>query len=139
MTMAPSSQKKVIIVPCSGIGKAFGSISRDATYEVTENLRKDNTQTLCLALLVSGDEDSVRLVRNNKCITVDGCPLQCAEKNVKLAGGILAGSLRVVDAYKENRHLKPRRVTFLDPDGQQMALKLAARIAEKVDGLLEDQ
>lgn len=139
MKMDASGQKKVIIIPCSGIGKAFGSISRDATYEVTENLRKDNTQTLCLALLVSGDEDSIRLVRNNKCITVDGCPLQCAEKNVKLAGGNLAGSLRVVDAYKENRHLKPRSVTFLDPDGQQMALKLAERIAEKVDDLVEGQ
>ena len=139
MKMDASNQKKVIIIPCSGIGKAFGSISRDATYEVTENLRKDSTQTLCLALLVSGDEKSLQLVRNHKCITVDGCPLQCAEKNVKLAGGNFAGSLRVVDAYKENRHLKPKGVTFLDPDGQQMALKLAERIAEKVDDLLEGQ
>jgi uncharacterized metal-binding protein len=139
MKMDTSGPKKVIIIPCSGIGKAFGSISRDATYEVTENLRIDSTQTLCLALLVSGDEESMRLVRDNKCITVDGCPLQCAEKNVKLAGGNLAGSLRVVDAYKENKHLKPRSVTVLDPDGQQMALKLAERIAEKVDHLLEGQ
>ena len=60
MKMDTSNQKKVIIIPCSGIGKAFGSISRDATYEVTENLRKDITQTLCLALLVSGDEESRR-------------------------------------------------------------------------------
>lgn len=134
--MNQPTQKKVIVIPCSGIGKAFGSISRDATYEVTEKLRIDTTQTICLALLVSGDEESLQLVRNNKCITVDGCPLQCAEKNVKLAGGNLIGSLRVIDVYKENRHLKPRSVTFLDPDGQQMALKLAERIAEKVDDLL---
>ncbi len=137
-TQVPS-QKKVILIPCSGIGKAFGSISRDATYEVTENLRKDTTQTLCLALLVSGDEDSLRLVRNNKCITVDGCPLQCAEKNVRLVGGDFAGSFRVVDVYKENRHLKPRSITFLDPDGQQMALALAEKMAKKVDDLLREQ
>jgi len=137
--MNQPTQKKVIVIPCSGIGKAFGSISRDATYEVTEKLRIDTTQTICLALLVSGDEESLQLVRNNKCVTVDGCPLQCAEKNVKLAGGNLVGSLRVIDVYKENRHLKPRSVTFLDPDGQQMALKLAERIAEKVDDLLGGQ
>jgi uncharacterized metal-binding protein len=131
--------QNVIIIPCSGIGKAFGSISRDATYEVTENLRKETTQTLCQALLVSGDEESLRLVRDNKCITVDGCPLQCAEKNVKLAGGNLAGSLTVVDAYKENRHLKPKGVTFLDPDGQQMASALAEKIVKKVDDLLGEQ
>lgn len=134
-----STQRKVIVIPCSGIGKAFGSISRDATYEVTDNLRKDNTRTLCLALLVSGDQDSLELVRNNKCIAVDGCPLQCAEKNVKLAGGDLACSLRVVDVYKENRHLKPRSVTFLDHDGQEMASALAERIVKKVDELLGDQ
>ena len=137
--MNQPTQKKVIVIPCSGIGKAFGSISRDATYEVTEKLRIDTTQTICLALLVSGDEESLQLVRNNKCVTVDGCPLQCAEKNVKLAGGNLVKSFRVVDAYKENRHLKPRSVTFLDPDGQQMALKLAERIVEKVDDLLGGQ
>jgi uncharacterized metal-binding protein len=139
MKTQASPERKVIVIPCSGIGKAFGSISRDATYEVTDNLCKDNTRTLCLALLVSGDEDSIRLVRNNKCITVDGCPLQCAEKNVKLAGGDLAESVRVVDIYKENRHLKPRGVTFLDPDGQQMALALAEKIAKKVDNLLVGQ
>jgi len=137
--MNQPTQKKVIVIPCSGIGKAFGSISRDATYELTEKLRIDTTQTICLALLVSGDEESLQLVRNNKCVTVDGCPLQCAEKNVKLAGGNLVGSLRVIDVYKENRHLKPRSVTFLDPDGQQMALKLAERIVEKVDDLLGGQ
>ena len=134
-----SPQRKVIVIPCSGIGKAFGSISRDATYEVTDNLRKDNTRTLCLALLVSGDQESLELVRNNKCIAVDGCPLQCAEKNIKLAGGDLAGSVRVVDVYKENRHLKPSGVTFLDPDGQQMALALAEKIAKKVDILVVGQ
>lgn len=139
MKSKPSQGEKVIVIPCSGIGKAFGSISRDATYEVVEKLRKDATQTVCLALLVSGDEESVQLVRNNRCITVDGCPLQCAEKNVKLAGGDLASSFRVVDAYKENRHLKPRGITFLDNDGQQMALALAEKIANEVDDLLREQ
>lgn len=134
-----ASPKKVIVIPCSGIGKAYGSISRDATYEVTENLRKETTETLCLALLVSGDEESQQLVRSSKCITVDGCPLQCAEKNVKLAEGDLGASFRVIDVYKENRNLKPRNITFLDSDGQQMALILADKIAKKVDDLLEGQ
>jgi uncharacterized metal-binding protein len=133
--MKPASQK-IIVVPCSGIGKAFGSISREATYELTDNRRKETTQTLCLALLVSGDEDSLQLVRNNRCITIDGCPLQCAEKNVKLAGGNLVQSFRVVDAFKENRQLKPKAVTFLDHDGEQLAMILAEKVANRVDDLL---
>jgi len=133
-TTAP---KKVVVISCSGIGKALGSIGRDATYEVVDNLRKGVTETICLALIVSGDEEALRLVRDNRCITVDGCPLQCAEKNVRFAGGDVAASFRVVDALKENRKLKPKTVTFLDRDGQQLSVILARDIAKKVDELVE--
>jgi uncharacterized metal-binding protein len=130
-------QKKVIVIPCSGIGKALGSVSREATYEVVENLRKRVTETTCLALVTSGDKETLQLLKTNKCITVDGCPLQCAQKNVKLAGGELAASFRVVDTLKENRKLKPKSVTFLDRDGQELASLLARQVAEKVDELLK--
>jgi uncharacterized metal-binding protein len=134
--MNSTTQNKVVVIPCSGIGKALGTVGREATYEVVENMRKDVTQTICLALLVSGDEESVQLVQRNKCITVDGCPLQCAEKNVRIAGGDLAASLRVVDALRENRGLKPKSVAFLDSDGQQLTRAVAERIASKVDAIL---
>jgi uncharacterized metal-binding protein len=134
--MNSTTQNKVVVIPCSGIGKALGTVGREATYEVVENMRKDVTQTICLALLVSGDEESVQLVQGNKCITVDGCPLQCAEKNVRIAGGDLAASLRVVDALRENRGLKPKSVAFLDSDGQQLTRAVAERIASKVDAIL---
>jgi uncharacterized metal-binding protein len=137
--MKTSPQKKIVVIPCSGIGKAYGSVSREATYELTENLRKETAETVCLALLVSGDEDTVKLVHNNKCITVDGCPLQCAEKNVKLAGGDFAAGFRVVDVLKNNRNLKPKSITFLDQAGEQMAALLAEQIANKVDELLREQ
>jgi uncharacterized metal-binding protein len=68
---------------------------------------------------------------------VDGCPLQCAEKNVRIAGGDLAASFRVVDALRENRGLKPKSVAFLDSDGQQLTRAVAERIASKVDAILE--
>jgi uncharacterized metal-binding protein len=135
--MGYPTEKKVVVIPCSGIGKALGSVSRDATYEVVDNLRKGVTETTCLALIVSGDEEALRLVRDNRCITVDGCPLQCAEKNVRFAGGDVAASFRVVDALRENRKLKPKTVTFLDHDGQQLSAVLARDIAKKVDELVE--
>jgi len=130
-------RKKVVVVPCSGIGKALGSVGREATYEVVENLRKGVTDTTCLALIVRGDEETLQLLKNNRCIAVDGCPLQCAAKNVELAGGDLAASFRVVDTLRENRKLKPKSVTFLDHDGQELANLLAEQVAQKVDELLK--
>ena len=134
--MKAAKQSRIVVVPCSGIGKALGSVSREATYEVVENLRKGVTDTTCLALIVSGDEETLQLVKNNRCIAVDGCPLQCAAKNLKLAGGDLAASFRAVDTLRENRKLKPKSVTFLDHDGQKLANLLAEQVAEKVDELL---
>ena len=135
--MKVGKRKKVVVVPCSGIGKALGSVGREATYEVVENLRKGVTDTTCLALIVRGDEETLQLVKNNRCIAVDGCPLQCAAKNVELAGGDLAASFRVVDTLRENRKLKPKSVTFLDHDGQELANLLAEQVAQKVDELLK--
>ena len=52
--------RKVVIVPCSGIGKSYGTVSRVAAYQVTDEDRPDQTQLIPLALLVMGDEDSER-------------------------------------------------------------------------------
>jgi uncharacterized metal-binding protein len=130
--------KKVTVIPCSGIGKAFGSVSRDAAFQVVENLQNDKTDTVCLALIVSGDNDAQELVRGSKCITIDGCPMECAEKNVRLAGGNIVHRFRVVDAFKKNRHLKPKSVTSLDNDGKQLASLLAIEVSRRIDELLEE-
>ncbi|HEY5271390.1 MAG TPA: putative zinc-binding protein, partial [Anaerolineales bacterium] len=65
--------QKVIIVPCSGIGKPYGSVSREAAYEVTEDLRPGQTQLVPLALLVLGDEESRSIVATCPAVTIDGC------------------------------------------------------------------
>jgi len=135
--MKTTMKRRVIVIPCSGMGKALGSVSRDATYEVVENMRRSVTDTVCLALLVSGDKDALKLVRNNKCVTIDGCPLQCAEKNVRLARGDLVASFRVIDILAGNRTLKPKKITFLDHDGTILSTEIAKQVANKVDELLK--
>jgi len=125
----------ILIIPCSGIGKPFGSISRDATFRVVDELREGRADTNCLSLLVMGDEEATRQIRESVCIAVDGCPLACAKKNIEIAGGEIAAYFRVMDLLRENRGLKPRQVTFLDEDGLKLAEMLAEKIALKVDEL----
>ena len=45
-----SKAGKVNIVPCSGIGKTFGSVSRLAAYSLTEDDRPKETILVPLAL-----------------------------------------------------------------------------------------
>ena len=125
----------VLIIPCSGIGKPFGSISREATYCVIEDLKKGKADTLCLSLLVKGDEDAIRLVKSHRCIAVDGCPNECSKKNLELLDAKLVANYRVVDTLREYRSLKPRAITFLDEDGRKLARILAEKITSKIDEL----
>ena len=127
--------RPILIIPCSGIGKPFGTIGRDATFRVVDELRKGRAETNCLSLLVMGDEEATEQIRESDCIAVDGCPLECARKNIEIAGGRIAAQFRVMDLLRENRGLRPRQVTFLDEDGMKLAEMLAERIAVKVDEL----
>lgn len=128
-------ENPILIIPCSGIGKPFGTISRDATFRVVDELKKGRAETNCLSLLVMGDEEATRQIRESVCIAVDGCPLACAKKNIEIAGGEIAAYFRVMDLLRENRGLRPRQVTFLDEDGLKLSEMLAEKIALKVDEL----
>lgn len=130
--------EKIMIIPCSGIGKAFGTISRDATFLVVEDLRKGETDTICLSLLVMGDEEAREMVASQRCISVDGCPMECSKKNLEFSGARLAASFRVFDVVRGHRGLKPQGVTFLDEDGRKISEILAEKIASKVDELKKE-
>lgn len=127
--------KRVVIVPCSGIGKAYGSVGREAMYTLLEDLRPGSTDTVCLSLLTLGDTDAQAQVRDCPTITIDGCPKACAKVNVEAAGGKPAAEYRVFDVYRAHKDLKVRSVSKLGDAGREMARILAKEIVAKVDEL----
>jgi len=133
-----SKDGKIFVIPCSGIGKALGTVGRTAMYEVVEKLRPYDATTVCLPLLTIGDEEALELVRNNPCISIDGCPLHCARKNIEASKGKLAASFTVTDVLRENKKLKPEAVTELGPKGLKLASILAQKIAKKI-GEIKDR
>ena len=73
-----NAQNEVLVIPCSGIGKVHGLMSREAVYHVIDKLLPDQAGTVCLALLVTGDPETRRKVQETPCLTLDGCPKLCA-------------------------------------------------------------
>ncbi len=124
-----AAENTVLVIPCSGIGKVHGLISREATYLVTGELVPAMTDTLCLALLVKGDSDAVVAVRTRACITIDGCAKACAEKNVAMAGGHVAKAIQVAEAFKSHRGAKPGSATALTEDGWAITREIANSVA----------
>lgn len=133
-----ASSPKVVIVPCSGIGKTFGTVSREAAYTVVEDLRPDRTELVALSLLVLGDEAARAAVAGHPTVTIDGCRLACATKMVQESGLPVARSFTVLDAFRKHRDLKPEGISSLNPEGQQLARALAEEVAEAVDALQEE-
>lgn len=127
--------KKVVIIPCSGIGKTYGTVSREAAYEVIEDLRPGETQLVALSMLVLGDEQACNVVTDNPSVTVDGCKLACATKMVAESGGVVAADFAVLDVYRRNRQFKPKGIAELNEGGQKLAHALAEEILAVVDDL----
>jgi uncharacterized metal-binding protein len=131
-----AAERKVMIVPCSGIGKTYGTVSREAAYEVTEDSRPGSTRLVALSLLVLGDEEARVAVGTHPTVTIDGCKLACAAKMVQERGGPVAHGFAVLDVYRRHRDFKPDGIAELNEGGQQLVHALADEIAAVVDDLL---
>ncbi len=134
-----SEPRKVIIVPCSGIGKTYGTVSREAAYEVIEDLRPETSQLVALSMLVLGDENARKAVVASPAITIDGCKLACATKMVEESGGHVAQDIAVLDVYRRNRKMKPKGIAELNEGGEQLARVLAEEVSEVIDELQGDE
>jgi len=126
---------RVVIVPCSGIGKTYGTVSREAAYDVTEDLRPAETQLVALSKLVLGDEAARSAVADNPVITIDGCKLACATKMVRESGGAVEQDFAVLEVYRRYKQFKPQGIAELNEAGEQLAHALAEEIVGIIDHL----
>ncbi len=134
-----SENKRVVVVPCSGIGKTYGTVSREAAYELVEELRPDQAEVVALSLLVLGDAETQARLQAAPAITVDGCKLACASKMVAESGGRVAYEANVLDTFRRHRHLKPKGIGELNPEGQELARQMAEELAEATDDILNKE
>ena len=131
--------QKVVIVPCSGIGKTYGTVTREAAYNVTEDLRPEQTQLVALSLLVLGDESARASLVDSPAVTIDGCKLACATKMVQECGGNVVKDFAVLDVYRRYKQYKPQGIAELNAGGYKLAEALAEEVAAVVDGLVDEQ
>jgi uncharacterized metal-binding protein len=132
-------KRKVMLVPCSGLGKSLGTVSREAAYEVLEDLRPGQTGLTPLSLLVLGDDETRAALAHSVAVSIDGCKLACATKMVEESGARVARSFAVLDAYRRHRAFKPRGIAELNEGGKKLTHALAEEIAEAVDDLSKDE
>jgi len=134
--MVDLPKKKVGIVSCSGEELAEGTVTRLAALKVLEQMRPNDTVTICLPLFLAGGEGDRAFARFYPTIAVDGCAERCAARATELYSGKPAASLVVSDLVAENGLDEPKGCRHLNEAGQQAVDLTADRIADLVDELL---
>ncbi len=130
-------QKKVGIVACSGEEIAEGTVTRLAALKVLEELRPQDTVTICLPLFLAGGEGDRAFARFYPTIAVDGCELRCAARATEQYSGKPAAGIVVSDLVAEHGLERPAGRRRLNEAGRQAVELTAQRMAETVDNLLE--
>jgi uncharacterized metal-binding protein len=126
-------KKKVGIIACSGEELPEGTVTRLASLKVLEELRPDETVTICLPLFLAGGEQDRAFARFYPTIAVDGCDKRCAARSTEMHSGTPAAEIIVTDLVDEDDLGSGRR---LSTEGMEAADVVAERIAETVDDLL---
>jgi uncharacterized metal-binding protein len=134
--MVDLPKKKVGIVACSGEELAEGTVTRLASLQVLEQLRPQDTVTICLPLFLAGGEGDRAFARFYPTIAVDGCGLRCAARATEMYSGKPAASIVVTDTVSQNGLDQPHGLRRLDEAGLVAVDVVAQQIAETVDRLL---
>jgi uncharacterized metal-binding protein len=130
-------QKKVGIVACSGEELAEGTVTRLAALKVLEELRPEDTVTICLPLFLAGGEGDRAFARFYPTIAVDGCDLRCAARATEQYSGKPAASVVVTDIVAEQGIGSVAGLRRLNEAGQKAVAETAVSIADLVDSLLD--
>ena len=132
--------KKVYIIPCSGVGKVYGSICRQAAYKVVNELKPESTAIECLPLIVKGKQEVVDELRKNKVITLDGCTAMCAYYDVQKVIDEPDAHFLSTSTIKGNREIKPEKTIYpLGENAKKLMEIFAEEVAEKVGELLDGE
>jgi len=126
-------KKKVGIVACSGEEMVEGTVTRLAALRVLEQLRPNETVTICLPLFLAGGEGDRAFARFYPTIAIDGCDKRCAARGTEMYSGKPAASLVVTDFIQTNHLGTARR---LSEAGMQAVDVVAEQVAQQVDELL---
>jgi uncharacterized metal-binding protein len=129
--MVDLPRKKVGIIACSGEERVEGTITRQAALRVLEQLRPDDTVTICLPLFLAGGAGDRAFARFHPTIAVDGCDKRCAARATEQYSGKPAASVVVTDLVVPDADLGSAR--RLSDAGWEAAKTVAKEIAHLVD------
>ena len=134
--MSEGLERKVGIVACSGEELAEGTVARLAALKVLNELRPQDTVTICLPLFLAGGAGDRAFAKLHPTITVDGCDLRCAARGTEKYSSKPAASVVVNELVAECGLERPKGRRRLNAGGKEAVKVTAQRLAALVDQAL---
>ena len=117
----------MVIVPCSGIGKTYGTVSREAAYG-HRRPAPETTQLVALSMLVLGDEAAVAWSRRTRPSPSTAASWPAPPRWSRRAAGACCQDFAVLDVYRRYKEFKPQGIAELNEGGLQLAQALAEEV-----------
>lgn len=135
--MPEMPRKKVGIIACSGEELPEGTITRLAALKVLQELRPDDTVTICLPLFLAGGEGDRNFAKFYPTIALDGCEKQCAFRGTEKYSNRPAAALVVTGLIARHGLDNPHGCRKLDAAGTKAVELAAQEVVSMVEKLLE--
>lgn len=139
MRMIEAKPGKVGIISCNGEEIAEGSLTRFACRKVLDQLRFDETVTICLPLFIAGDKGEQNFAKVFPTITVDGCAKRCSQTATAKLSAQPRGSIVISELLQQHGMKVPESRRTLKGKDQAAIDLVAAEIAKQVDQILENE
>ncbi len=134
-----AEELKIGVVSCSGEDCLGGTISRLATRKMLDEIRPNQTVTICLPLFLAGGGGERDFAEKYPTISVDGCDKCCAKRATEKYSGKVSESIIVSDIIgKDVAESKPLSIKNITEDHNEMVNKLSKEISSKFDSILND-
>jgi glycine cleavage system H protein len=91
--------KKFAVLPCSGLDKVAGSITREIALRLSE---ETGGEIICPVFYRVADARYNKLAQGNPLLVVDGCGTRCASKLAGEKGLKIAGKINISEEAKKN-------------------------------------
>ncbi len=91
--------KKIVILPCNGLDKAAGSITREIALRLSD---ENGSEIICPVFYRVSDARYNKLAAEDPLLIIDGCGTRCASKLAAEKGLKIAGKININEEAKKN-------------------------------------
>ncbi|MCK4279160.1 MAG: hypothetical protein KAW94_01150 [Candidatus Thorarchaeota archaeon] len=121
-------KQRICVLPCSGMGKALGSVTREIGLVIAEEMHELDVHLVCPSSLTADVGDYGHAIKRTPTIVIDGCVEKCATKIAAQNGADVIESIflpKMVGKYR----LKPKGRYDIGSEGRMLAHRVSEDVA----------